>query len=178
MNNVEKSSMSDFDSERGYDAGAANDSQARENEEPGYGGNPRDLDQEGDRSGYRRRRRRLSPEILALELEDGRLVGDVIEEFGAGVFAGTGLRLADGRLAESVVGPFGLGGFGGLGGLGTFGGFRPTGGDARAQFAVQQRMRKERLAALSRLGFGNSVLTGPRGVTANAPVGRESLESG
>ena len=169
--------MSDFDSERDYDAGAANDAQARENNADGYSGNPRDLDQEGDRR-HRPRIRPIPPEILALELEDGRLVGDMVGEFGTGVFAGSGLRLADGRMAESVIGRFGLGGFGGLGGLGTFGGFRPTGQDARAQFAVQQRMRKERLAALSRLGFGNSVLTGPRGVTASAPVARESLESG
>ena len=132
--------------------------------------------QEGG-EGARRRKRRLSPDLLALELEDGRLVGDVVAEFGTGIFAGSGLRLADGRLAESVIGPFGLGGFGGLGGLGTFGGFRFSGQDARAQFALRARMRKERLLALSRLGFGNTVLTGPQGVTASAPATRKGLDS-
>jgi hypothetical protein len=155
---------------------ATGDVNAPEQHERGYGGNPRDLDQEGDRSGYHRKTRPLSPEILALELEDGRLLGDVIGEYGADVFAGSGLRLADGRLAESVIGPFGLGGSGGLGGLGTFGGFRFSGQDAQAQFALRERMRKERLLALSRLGFGNTVLTGPLGVTANAPVSRTGLE--
>lgn len=173
--------MQDFDSERGYDAGAANDAQARENDAQyggGYSGNPRDgTEGGGDYFGGRRRRRPLSPEILALELEDGRLVGDVVGEFGVGVFTGSGLRLADGRLAESVIGPSGLGGFGGLGGLGTFGGFRFSGQDAQTQFALRERMRKERLMALSRLGFGNTVLTGPQGVAARAPGTRKGLES-
>ncbi|MDH3231219.1 MAG: hypothetical protein OEN55_15625 [Alphaproteobacteria bacterium] len=120
----------------------------------------------------------MPPEFLALELEDGRLVGDVFGEYGAGVFAGSGLRLADGRLAERVIKLSGPGGFGGLGGLGTFGGFRFSGQDARAQFALRARMRKERLLALSRLGFGNTVLTGPQGVAASAPLARNSLESG
>ena len=131
-----------------------------------------------DYFGTRRRKRRLSPEYLALELEDGRLVGDLIGEYGAGVFAGSGLRLADGRLAESVIKLFGPRGFGGLGGLGTFGGFQFSGQDAQAQFALRERMRKERLLALSRLGFGNTVLTGPQGVAASAPLARNSLESG
>ena len=133
-----------------------------------------------DYFGTRRRKRRLSPEYLALELEDGRLVGDLIGEYGAGVFAGSGLRLADGRLAESVIKPFGprgFGGFGGLGGLGAFGGFQFSGQDAQAQFALRERMRKERLLALSRLGFGNTVLTGPQGVTARAPVRRAGIDS-
>jgi hypothetical protein len=151
---------------------ATGDVDAPEQHERGYGGNPRDLDQEGDRNGPRRRRRPLSPELLAMELEDGRLVGDVIGEFGVDVFAGSGLRLADGRLAESVIGPLGLGGFGGLGGLGTFGGFRFSGQDAQAQFALRQRMRKERLAALSQLGFRNTVLTGRQGVTTDIPATR------
>ena len=126
--------------------------------------------QEGG-EGARRRKRRLSPDLLALELEDGRLVGDVVAEYGAGIFAGSGLRLADGRLAESVIRPFGLGG------LGTFGGFRFSGQGAQAQFALRERMRKERLLALSRLGFGNTVLTGPQGVTASAPATRKGLDS-
>ena len=131
--------------------------------------------QEGG-NGRRRRSRPLSPELLALELEDGRLVGDVIEEFGVAVFAGSGLRLADGRLAESVVGPFGLAGFGAFDRLGTFGGFRFTGEDAKTQFALRERMRKERLAALSRLGFRNTILTGPQGVTAPVPVNRRPFD--
>lgn len=157
---------------------ATGDVNAPEQHERGYSGNPRDLDQghDGDYFGARRRKRQLPPEYLALELEDGRLVGDVVGEFGAGVFAGSGLRLADGRLAESVIGRSGLGGFGGLGGLGTFGGFRFSGQDAQAQFALRERMRKERLLALRRLGFGNTVLTGPQGVTAGAPVSRMGLD--
>jgi len=143
----------------------------------GYSGNPRGDNPEGGGDRKPRKRRRLPPEMLALELADGRLVGDVVGEFGAGVFAGSGLRLADGRLVEDVFRPFGLGGFGGLGGLGRLGGFKNN-KDARAQFAVQQRMRKERLAALSRLGFGKTVRTGPRGVAANAPLARDSLDSG
>lgn len=131
-----------------------------------------------DHDGRRRRRRGLSPGVLALELEDGRLVGDVIEEFGVGVFAGSGLRLADGRLAETVVGSFGpfdsfgFGVPGNLDGLGTFGGFQLGSADAKSQFALRERMRRERLAALSRLGFGNTVLTGPQGVTVAAPTRR------
>jgi len=140
------------------------------------GSNPRDLDQTGDRERRRRRKSQLSPEILALELEDGRLVGDVVAEFGVGVFAGSGLRLADGRLAESVIGPTGAFGLGAFDGLGTFGGFRLTSEDAQSQFALRERMRKERLAALSRLGFRNTILTGPQGVTATAPVNRRPLD--
>ncbi len=172
--------MSEFDSERGYDHGRANDAQARENEsqtERAGRGNPRDLDQGRDRESRRRRRRPLAPEILALELEDGRLVGDLVAEFGAGVFAGSGLRLADGRLAESVVGPSGGRGVGRFGALGRFGGFRFTDEDATAQFALRERMRKERLMALSRLGFRNTILTGPQGVTAAVPVERGALDS-
>ncbi len=120
--------------------------------------------------------RGLPPGILALALEDGRLVGDLVAEFGAGVFAGSGLRLADGRLAESVVGAGGGRGFGPLGALGRFGGFRFTDEDAKAQFALRERMRKERLMALSRLGFRNTILTGPQGVTAPAPVSRGALD--
>jgi len=170
--------MQDNDSMSG-DPAAANDAQARENDAQygrDYSGNPRDLDQSGDRDARRRRRRQLSPEILALELEDGRLVGDVVAEFGVGVFAGSGLRLADGRLAESVIGPTGTFGFGAFDGLGTFGGFRLTSEDAQSQFALRERMRKERLAALGRLGFGNTILTGPQGVTATAPVNRRPLD--
>ena len=128
-------------------------------------------DFERQQEGGRRRRRRaraLSPEDLALELEDGRRVGDVIAAFGPGVFAGSGLRLADGRLAESLVGPAGAGG------LGRFGGFRLSRADAAARFALMERLRRERRLALARLGFGNTILTGPRGVTAAAPVDRRT----
>lgn len=131
------------------------------------------IDRDGRDGGPRRRRRRsLPPEILALELEDGRLVGDVVAEFGAEVFAGSGLRLADGRLAESVIGPATVHDIGAFDGLGGFGGFRLTDEDAQAQFALRERMRKERLVALSRLGFRNTILTGPQGVTAAVPTNR------
>jgi len=155
--------------------------------EPGMGNKAEEPTVDGDRPGpefertqeggarRRRRKRQLSPGILALELEDGRQVGDVIAEFGAGVFAGSGLRLADGRLAESVIGPAGTFGFGVFDGLGTFGGFRRASADAQTYFALRERMRKERLAALSRLGFRNTVLTGPQGVTTAAPVSRKPL---
>lgn len=157
--------------------------------EPGMGNKAEESTVDADRPGpdfertqeggerRRRRQRQLSPEVLALELEDGRLVGDVVEEFGIGAFAGSGLRLADGRLAESVIGPAGAFGFGTFDGLGTFGGFRLTSADAQNQFALRERMRKERLAALSRLGFGNTILTGPQGVTTTAPVTRKPLDS-
>jgi hypothetical protein len=162
--------------------GDPNAPEDHEKSRPG-GSNPDgDLDAQIDRfddrdhdGTQRRRRRGLSPGVLALELEDGRLVGDVIAEFGVGVFAGSGLRLADGRLAETVVGPFGpfgSGVTGGLDGLGTFGGFRLGSADAKSQFALRERMRGERLAALSRLGFRNTVLTGPQGVTGAAPTRR------
>ena len=134
--------------------------------EPGVGNT---ADESTVGPGRRTAPRRLPAEFLGLELTDGRRLGDVAGEFGLGVFAGSGIRFADGRMVESVIKPFSF--FGG------FGGFKSKKG-TRAQFAVQQRLRKERLGALNRLGFGRTALTGPRGVAGPAPVAGNPLKSG
>lgn len=131
--------------------------------------NSRDLEQrDGDDDNRPPPKRPVPKELLGLELADGRLLSDVAGVFGLGVLAGSGLRFADGRSVESVIKPFDLGGFGGF----------KNNNDARAKFAVQQRMRKERLSALNRLGFGRTVLTGPRGVAGPAPTAGNPTESG